>query len=225
MSAADPMSAAVSMSAAAPPSAVDAQAQALLQQVMDDRDRRCASLRAAAESQAKQILRAARAQARSNVHRAVSQERSRMDLALRQAAARADIEARRRQQEKSRELLGQMWAAIAPLVESRWSKPELRRSWIEAVMREAGALIAGRAWLIEASSEWTDQERGELTDRARRCGAAAVEYSRQAVPAAGLRIRAGNVCVDATVAGLLARRDAIEAAFLAEYLPERPTHG
>jgi hypothetical protein len=43
----------------------------------------------------------------------------------------------------------------------------------------------------------------------------------------GLKIRADSVCVDATVPGLLARRDAIEAAFLAEYLPatEQRTDG
>jgi len=212
-------------------SVLDTQAEALLQQVTDDRERRCAALRAAAESQAKQIVRAARAEARNNVHKAVAQERARMDLGMRQATARADIEASRRERQKSQELLQQMWAGIADVLARRWRGPAERRVWIDAAIVQAGALLAGRAWLIEGGSDWTEQERGDLTERARKQGAATVEWSPHAAAPAGLKIRAGSVCVDATVPGLLARRDAIEAAFLAEYLPvlaaneEKPTDG
>jgi vacuolar-type H+-ATPase subunit E/Vma4 len=164
-------------------------------------------------------VRSARAEARNNVRNAVTQERARMDLGMRQATARADIEVRRQERQKSRELLEQMWAAIAEVVERRWRESALRRAWIDATMSDAGALLSGRAWLIEVGSDWTEQERGELTDRARERGAGTVEYSLQAAMPAGLKIRAGSVCVDATVPGLLAQRDAIEAAFLAEYMP------
>jgi len=167
----------------------------------------------------KQIVRSARDEARINVRNAVIQERARMDLGMRQATARADIEVRRQERQKGRELLEQMWAAMAGLLESRWREPALRRVWIDAVLGQAGALLSGRAWLIEAGADWTEQERGELTARARGRGAAAVEISLHAAMPAGLKIRAGSVCVDATVAGLLAQRDAIEAAFLAEYTP------
>ena len=203
--------------------ALDTQAQGLLQQVTDDRDRRCAALRAAAECQAGQIVRSARTEARRNVSNAVIQERARMDLGLRQATARADIEVRRVERQKSRELLEQMWAAIADVLERRWREPALRRAWIDAVMRQAGALVSGRAWLIEAGSDWEEHERGELTTQARGCGAGTAEYSLHAAMPAGLKIRAGSVCVDATVPGLLMQRDAIEAAFLAEYMPALAT--
>ena len=207
------------MSSPIPKSALDTQAQALLQRVTDDRDRRCAAVRAAAESQAKHILRSARTEARTNVRNAVIQERARMDLGMRQATARADIEERRQERQKSRELLEQMWAAIAEGLERRWREPALRRAWIDAAMSQAGALLAGRAWLIEVGSDWTEQERGELTDRARGRGAGTVEYSLHAVMPAGLKIRAGGVCADATVPGLLTQRDAVEQVFLAEYVP------
>jgi vacuolar-type H+-ATPase subunit E/Vma4 len=208
------------MSSPIPQSGLNTQAEALLlQRVTDDRERRCTGIRAAAESQAKQIVRSARTEARNNVHNAVIQERARMDLGLRQATARADIEVRRRERQKSRELLEQMWAAIADSLESRWREPALRRAWIDAAMSQAGALLSGRAWLIEVGSDWTEQERGDLTDRARGRGARTVEWSLHAAMPAGLKIRAGSVCVDATVPGLLAQRDAIEAAFLVEYLP------
>jgi hypothetical protein len=209
------------MSAAIPTGAlgVQAQAQALLRRVIEDRERRCAALRAAAEKQATQIVRAARAEARHSVHNAVAQERARLDSGLRQARARADIEARHREQEKSRELLEQMWAGISEALERRWREPALRQAWIEAAMSQSGRLLPGRAWLIEAGTEWSEQERGKLGDRARARGAVTAEYSLQTAIPAGLRIRAGSVCVDATVAGLLAQRDTIEAVFLAEYVP------
>jgi vacuolar-type H+-ATPase subunit E/Vma4 len=207
------------MSSAILKSALDTEAKALLQRVTDDRDRRCAVLRTAAEGQAKQIVRSARAEARANVGNAVIQERARMDLGMRQATARADIEVRRQERLKSQELLEQMWAAITDVLARRWREPSIRRAWIDAVVNQAGALLSGRAWLIEVGSDWTEHERGELTDRARGRGAGTVEYSLDAAMPGGLKIRAGSVCIDATVSGLLAQRDAIEAAFLAEYLP------
>ena len=207
------------MSSAIQKSVLESEAQALLRRVTDDRDRRCAVLRAAAESQAKQIVRSARAEARANVRNAVIQERARMDLGMRQATARADIEVRRQEQQKSQQLLEQMWTAIADVLARRWREPALRRAWFDAAMNQAGALISGRAWLVEVGSDWTEHERGEFTDRARGRGAGTVEYSLQIAMPAGLKIRASGVCVDATVPGLLGQRDAIEAAFLAEYLP------
>ena len=202
----------------------DTQAEALLQQVTDDRERRCAALRAAAESQAKQIVSSARAEARNTVHNAVIQERARMDLGMRQARARADIEARRRERQQSRELLEQMWTAIEGVLERRWQEPAARRAWIDAAMGQATALLPGRAWLIESGSELTAQERSELTARAQARGAKTLELSLQPAMPPGLKIRADHVCIDATVPGLLAQRDSIEAAFLAEYLPATQEH-
>jgi hypothetical protein len=210
-----------------PNSVVDTQSAALLQRVTEDRERRCAVLRTTAESQATQIVSSARAEARNTVHNAVIQERSRMDLGMRQARARADIEARRRERQKSRELLEQMWTEIETALEQRWREAAPRRAWIDAAMGQAAALLAGRAWLIESGPDLTAPERSDLTAAAQALGAKTVEWSLQPVMPPGLKIRAQNVCIDATVPGLLARRDAIEAAFLAEYLPstEKRTDG
>jgi vacuolar-type H+-ATPase subunit E/Vma4 len=194
-------------------------ADALLQQVTEDRERRCAALRAAAESQAQQIVRTARAEARRSVHNSVIQERDRMEFGMRQATARADIEVRRQEQQTSRELLGQMWTAIGEVLAHRWRQPALRGAWIEAALRQAGTLLAGRAWLIVSGTDWTQQERAELLEQARGRGAGAVDFSLQVALPAGLRIHADRVCVDASVPGLLGQRNAIEAAFLSEYLP------
>jgi hypothetical protein len=197
----------------------DTQAQALLQGVTEERNRRCAVLRAAAEDQAQQIVRSARAAARRGVHDAVTQERARMDFGLRQATARADIEVRRQEQQISGELLGQMWTALAEVLTRRWRDPALRAAWIEAALRQAGKLLAGRAWLIESNADWTPPEQAALTEQAVSRGASTTAFALRAALPVGLKIHAERVCVDATVTGLLAQRGAIEAAFLAEYLP------
>jgi hypothetical protein len=200
-------------------------AEALLQKVTEDRDRRCATVRAAAESQAGQIVHASRAAALRSVRSAVTQERARLEFGLRQATARADIEVRRQEQQTSRKLLGQMWSALGEVLTRRWGEAALQRAWIEAAMGEAGRLLTGRAWTIESGAQWTPPQREALLELARAHGARSVECAADAAMPAGLRIRAERVCIDATVPGLLAQRAAIEATFLAEYLPEQHTDG
>jgi hypothetical protein len=204
------------MSPPAASSVLEAQAEALLQRVAEDRERRCAALQSAAEEQRRQILRAARADARRNVGSAASQERARLELGIRQAEARADIEARSQVQRASRELLERMWAAISHTLEQRWRDPKLRREWIAAALAQAAALVPGRAWVLECAGPCAELERAEHTVRALAQGARAVEWSLKTTMPAGLTIRAEGVCIDATIPGLLVSRASIEAAFLAE---------
>jgi vacuolar-type H+-ATPase subunit E/Vma4 len=204
------------MSAAVRENPVDGQVEALLEQVTRDRDNRCATLRANADEQVRKIVSSARAEARKSVHEAVSRERTHIDLALRQAKARAEIEARRREQQKVQVLLQQMWSAMAEALEARWRDPASRKTWIEATFTQAAALLSGRTWHIEYEPGWSEGDRSELTNRARQQGASAIEWSPDAGMATGLRIRTEGVCLDATVAGLLAQRAQIEGAFLQE---------
>jgi vacuolar-type H+-ATPase subunit E/Vma4 len=207
------------MSSTIPSSTLDKQTEALMEQVTADRERRCAALRSAADEQARQIVHSARAEATRSVRNAVTQERARFEFGMRQAKAHAEIEARRQEQQQSGTLLQQMWAAITDALERRWREPALRRAWIDAALGQAAALLRGREWRIEGGSDWEDRDRDELTRQAQQRGAGGVEWSSEAAVPAGLKIRANGVCIDATVPGLLVNAAAIEAAFLAEYLP------
>jgi len=209
-----------------PESALAIQTEALLQQVASDRERRCAALRAAADSQSRQIVASARADALKNMRQAIAQERARIDQGLRQAEARAEIGARRQEQRESQVLLVHMWAESTGVLERRWRDPAHRRAWIEATMAAAGTLLAGRAWVVERG-EWPQSERAEFEKRARAQGAAAVDWRFDAGVRAGLRIRAERACIDTTVPGLLVQRYEVESTFLAEYLAmaaEQPAH-
>ena len=95
-----------------PASVIDAQVEAMSQRVAQNRDRRCAQLRADASAQAQGILRAARKEARANVVDAVTRERKQREQALRLARASALLEERQRAQQQMTGLLQQMWAAV-----------------------------------------------------------------------------------------------------------------
>ncbi|MEP6548941.1 MAG: hypothetical protein ABJD53_15905 [Gammaproteobacteria bacterium] len=201
-----------------PQSALDLQAAALLARVASDREQRCAALRTAADLQARQIVAAARIEALANVRNAITEERARIEQGLRQAAARAEIETRQDEQRESQVLLQRMWIDMPAVIERRWDDLSQRQAWIEAAVAVAAILLAGRSWRIESSPSWTDSERDRWAKHAVDKGASAVEWSPNSSVRAGLKIRTDHVCIDATVPGLLAPRDAIESAFLAEYL-------
>lgn len=206
-----------------PTSALNVQVDALLQKVADDKEQRCSRLRAAAESQAREILRSARTQARSEVHKAVAEERARIEQGLRQAEAQADLQSRQRAQRQLQEELEHMWAQIVGVLEARWHDPIQRRRWIEAALAAAGGLIGERDWRIEHGPEWPQAESHEVEEFARTKGCRSVEWASDPAIRAGLRVCAPGVLFDATVPGLTADRAEIESAFVAEYL--RPSHG
>jgi vacuolar-type H+-ATPase subunit E/Vma4 len=208
-----------------PPSALDAQVDALMQRVASSTAQRCASLRAEADSQALEILKSARSDALARVREAIAQERARLDQGVRRAQAQADLEARQQAQQRLEELLAQMWQALPGLLEARWRDPVQRRGWIEAAFDQAAALLPDRPWRIEHGAGWSATEHAELETLARSKGASRVEWAADPAIRAGLKVRAQGACLAATVDGLLARRADIESSFLARYLGTHEEHG
>ena len=214
-------------------SIIDAQIDAMSQRVSEDRDRRCAQLRSDAEIQARDILRAARSEARANVGEAVTRERKQAEQALRQAQASALLDERQRAQQQTRDLLQVMWAAIANVLESRWTDAAHRKSWVRAAIRQAKTLLSSRSWRIEHGAGWSQVELVELVSLV--AGEDKSDPEREVVLVCdtgirvGLRINTEGVCLDATAAGLLASRAQVESEFLAQYLalastPQHPAH-
>jgi hypothetical protein len=198
-------------------SILDAQVAALLQRIGRERDRRCRQLRETAELQAREIVRTARHEARTHVHQAVVQERQRIEQSLRQAEAGVAMQERQRQEHNARHLLTEMWQALPALLDRRWREAPSRQAWIEAAIRQATRVLSHREWRIEYGEDLASDEARMLIERA--CAATGTRWSLalDASLGAGIRVRAGAACLDATVAGLLAERGEIEAAFLAQY--------
>ncbi len=200
-----------------PGSVLELQVEGLVERVTRYRDGRRTELRAAAAAQRQEILKGARAEARANVRSAVALERARREQGLRQAQAQAELEARQRAQQQIARLLASMWDELPQALAARWQSPADRRRWIAAAVTAAGALLAARPWRIAHGEGWAESETRELEALALAHGARSVEWVVDPGTIAGLRIYTAGACVDATVAGLTARRAEIEAAFLAGY--------
>jgi hypothetical protein len=196
---------------------LDAQVEAMLERVSRHRERRTGEIRAKADTERLEIVRGARAEARESLHRAVTRERARLAQGLRQAEARAELESRRRAQLETRTLLGHMWEDVAAALDLRWRNDAQRSEWIAAAVAEATQLLAGQSWRIECAAGVSAEDRSRGASRALAGGARAIEWQLDAQLTAGLRVQAPGACLDATVAGLLARREEVEAAFLVEY--------
>jgi hypothetical protein len=198
-----------------PASVLDAQAEAMSQRVIQDRDQRCTRLRDDAMGQVQVILRAARREARANVRAAVSRERKQGEQALRQAQAQASLEERQRVQQQARSLLEKMWTTIAHALETRWLDPLHRKSWVLAAIRQGQILLSDHVWQIEYGTGWSRDELSEL----KKLVAPETQLVYDKEIRAGIRIKTDGACLDATVVGLLASRPRIESEFLAQLLP------
>ena len=205
------------MSSSAPRSVLEAQIEAMLERVNQHRERCSGEIRTRAAAQSLEIVRGARTEARESLHRAVARERARMAQGLRQAEARAELESRRRAQVETGALLQHMWEQVAAVLEARWRSDAQRGDWIQAALEEAAQLFAGQGWRVEHAAGVSAEDRRRGESRALAGGARALEWQLDAQLRAGLRVQAPGACLDATVAGLLARRAEIEAAFLSEY--------
>ncbi len=204
-----------------PASVIEAQVAALLQRVTQDRDLRCAQLRADVSGQAQGVLRGARKEARAAVGAAVARERTDSERVLRQAQASVLLEQRQRAQQEILSLLQEMWAEVASALELRWADPLLRKRWVRAAVRQGRTLLSAHAWRIEHGAEWPQAEVDELVKLISGADGPAADGVDMVCAndiRAGIRIRIEGACLDATIAGLLASRPQIESEFLAYYL-------
>ncbi|MFO1408154.1 MAG: hypothetical protein U1F08_11565 [Steroidobacteraceae bacterium] len=195
---------------------VDAQTDALLRRVARECDSRCRRALGAADEQAAAIVARAHADARARVRQAVADERAAVALAL--GARRAALDTARRQatQAAVRSALDDAWAAMPGALQSVWDSPDARARWCRSARAAAEAVIeteAPREVEIDAAAD-------DATEAAVRAAFDDGPYALRRVDGlgAGLRVRAGRARVDASWRGLLASRERVESALLAEIL-------
>ena len=172
-----------------------------------------------ARERADAVERQSRRAARARVHDAVAEERRRREQAILEARQRLDTEARRQVQQHYRHLLDQAWPELNRQLEERWSTPAARAEWCALLLDEAGLMFGGDGWIVEhpdpGSTAWTRDDRERLEKALAARDITAVEFRPDAGFDAGLRILRGGACLDGTIAGLLARRSAVEGRLIA----------
>ena len=98
----------------------------------------------------------------------------------------------------------------------RWSQAGSRRSWIEATLVRALSRLPPGPWTVRHPPDWPETERAEFhRDLSSRGDRKPVEFQSDESILAGIEISSGRTSLDATVQGLLADTQAVEAELLA----------
>jgi hypothetical protein len=187
---------------------------ALLELVERYRSARSAEILQPAREQARALLRSARTESRRRVRTAIAEARQRLAAEVGAAQARLATERRLTEQQRAVRLLQQAWTALDEALRKRWRDPQARHLWCEAHLARALQALPHDRWCIECASDWPADERRAFAQRLREAGIAEVAWQPRDDVAGGLRIRAGNNLVDATIGGLLADRAALEGRLL-----------
>lgn len=196
---------------------LETQTRALLERLARERAARTRRLHDEATAQARDIARHARTEARERIHEAVLQTRREHASALQRRRAALDTQRRREHQAALRRWLDDAWQRLPGALETRWLDRAQREAWCSAACRQAlRSLVHSEKLLIRVDPRWQD----ELRPVIERSLPATASGTFDVVPVAGLgpglTITGGRAQVDATLAGLLAARERITAALLAE---------
>jgi hypothetical protein len=203
-------------------SLLEAQTTALLRRLGREQESRTRHIRDEAGTQAADIVHRARVEARTRVHQAVVDTRREDEMALARRRAARDTQARRSRQATLRELLDRAWQALPTALQSRWLDATARERWCDAACVSARRSLRHLDRLqVEVDPQWLAHV-GPLA-RNRLEGPSKVDVTATDGLGAGLRIRAGDACIDATVAGLLAARERIASELLAEFESQAAT--
>lgn len=199
-----------------PGGVLDAQVQTLLTLVAQHRDTRCARLAAEAQEQRNAILHQAHHDARGRMRETIRSERLRTREKLEATAAQLQTRERQQQHKTALLMLHRGWEMLGDVVLHRWKTPPQRHEWICALINLALERLPPRPWVIEHPPGWDPDECAELRAAMEQHCGAAPQLRADGQLHAGLRICADGACLDGTVEGLLADREAIEAQLLAQ---------
>ncbi len=202
-----------------PPQGIqEAQAEALLRMLAREQETRSRAIVDRAGEQAEEIVARTWKEARARLREAVAEERRSIEQAL--AARQAEIESGVLQKEQLavRQVLDLAWAKLREKLVERWGQQATRELWcrsgcalaLESVLAESALVIE---FDPDVSSNTGATAHTCLSDLGAR------QVTTRACPGIGpgLRVRAGRACVDATIDGLLAARESVEADLLAEF--------
>ena len=197
---------------------LQAQTENLLRRVARERESRLLAIRSAAEEQAHAIVVRARQEARARLQQAVAEERRQFERAVGDKRAALDTVARRAEQAAFRALLEQAWQRLPGAVAGLWDEDTTRDEWIAAACACAvRSLHAGASCSVEVAPQDADANGAAAVAQLRAAGLDCAGYRAVDGLGAGLRVRADGAVVDATVSGLLASRERVEAELLAEF--------
>jgi hypothetical protein len=147
------------------------------------------------------------------------------ERALADRRAALDTSARQREQALLSELMDRAWRVLPAELARVWTDDAARREWCTAACAIAARIVMGEGrFAVELDPTLAEEEARRLAHHLAGDGNEA-EVRRIDGLGPGLRIRRGLACVDATITGLLASRERVEAELLAEIDTLLAQHG
>jgi hypothetical protein len=109
------------------------------------------------------------------------------------------------------------WESLPAALTETWRDPAARREWCEsACLLASRTLIGTGAFQVEIDAEAPEDAANFALAELPLADGHGAELQHVPSLGPGLRVRRGLACVDATIPGLLASRDRVEAELLAE---------
>lgn len=198
-----------------PKSVVHAQLEHLLGVIDHHRQERCDALLEQARSQAQQIIKQAHHDARNRFHQHALDTRESMRRQLASAESQHQTRLRQQRQQVDQALLTRAWPPLREALLHRWQDETQRRRWIDHLVQLATAKLLANDWRIEHPADMTASDREAVQSMLRKRMDCRTEFTASTEIVAGMRICAGNTCVDGTLEGLLRDHRRIEALLLA----------
>jgi hypothetical protein len=112
-------------------------------------------------------------------------------------------------------MLARIWQPLVDALLRRWRQEELRQQWVDALAQQALSTLIDTDWCIDHPEDWSAEERGMLETRLGAKAGLSCRFAAKPGMSAGIRICAGNTCVDGPIEGLLRERSRVEALLLA----------
>lgn len=182
---------------------------ALLEVVAADREARCRAILAPADAAAAARVEAGLRAIRRGLRQALADERAALRARLDVALAQCDAARRQRHQRLAQAAADEGWTLLASALCRRWQRPESRQRWIAAALEVAGTRLPPGGWCIRHPPGLAAVEAAAMQQALAAQGVADARCEAAADIAAGIEIRVGDACLDATVDGLLADRVAV----------------
>lgn len=192
------------------------QSEALILRIKAESGEELDRIRAEAQAQAAEIVKTAHRRARQRVHVEIKALRREWSQALRHETARLDTERRQLRQREARTEIQSGWPALETAFAELWASEETRMAWARAALKLAAQRLRHGVWTIEHPPGWGAKEMQLLGAEVEALAGSMPEFEVDRSLTAGLRIHAGQAWLDACPATLMADRESIGAALLAE---------
>jgi hypothetical protein len=193
-----------------------AQSEALLREIEQQAKEESRAMFEVAQREVHAAVAQAHTSARRRTQEAIADLRREAARRLARARAQAETEARGRAQQDATEAIRRAWPLLVDALAAHWRDPARRLAWIAAAARRARELIRGETWTVAHPAAWSGEEQRHFCSV---LGTDAVTFTADGDIAAGIRIRAMQATLDATIPGLLADGPAVAARLLAEMVP------